>query len=434
MRNSPGATRFNVSALERCAGDPELFAREVWGRRTLVHRTRAARDAVDETRPAAPAAGFADLLTLDAVDHLLSSTALRTPAFRLVRDGSPLPAAGYTKTSSISSVPMTGLADPVRIFREFDAGATIVLQGAHRFSPPIARFCRELELELGHPCQANAYITPPGSKGLALHEDSHDVFVLQAFGRKHWQVRETPAERAAGGREPIDRTLEPGDVLYLPKGTPHAARTQEELSGHLTIGIQATTWRSLVDDVARRLKREASLGLDERLPAGYHRDRGALAPAMRDRLADLARYVDKLDAAELADDSVDRFLTTRSPLVRGQLVDGSRVHEVADATLLRRREATLCELRPRGERLDVLLGDRRLRMPSWVEPAMRALAALPAGGGIRGRDLEADLDAESRVVLLRRLVREGYLEIASDLGGSSGEHAGDGLTSRDGSR
>ena len=435
MRQRPGGTRFDVSALERCVGDPELFARDVWGRRAIVHRAGAEHVAVEETRGAAPEAGFADLLTLDAVDHLLSSTALRTPAFRLVRDGSPLPAAAYTKASSISSVPMTGLADPVRIFREFDAGATIVLQGAHRFWPPIARFCRELELALGHPCQANAYITPPGSKGLALHEDSHDVFVLQAFGRKHWHVRETPAERAAEGGEPIDRTLEPGDVLYLPKGTPHAARTQDVLSGHLTIGIQATTWRSLVDDVAGRLKREASLGLDERLPAGYHRDRGALTAAMRDRLEDLARYVDKLDPAELADAVVDRFLTTRPPLVRGQLVDGSRVHEVADATPLRRREATVCELRPRGEQLDVLLGDRGLRMPSWVKPAMRILAALPAGGRIRGLDLAADLDAESRLVLLRRLVREGYLEFASDAGGSEGEHAGErGLASRDGAR
>ena len=412
MQRLDGAS-VDASALERCVGDPSVFARDIWGRRALVHRPDAADGGVAEGGVAVSRRGFADLLTLDAVDHLLSSTALRTPAFRLVRNGSPLPTSAYTKRASISSVPMTGLADPVRIFREFDAGATIVLQGAHRFWPPIARFCRELELELGHPCQANAYITPPGSKGLALHEDSHDVFVLQAFGRKHWEVRGTPAERGIGGREPIDRVLEPGDALYMPRGTPHAARTQNALSGHLTIGVQATTWRALVDDVAARIKREASLGLDEPLPAGYQRDRRGFGAAVRDRLADIARHIDKLDAAEIADAHIDRFLTTRQPLVRGQLVDLSRAREVQDATRLRRRAPSVCELRLRGERLDVLLGDRRLSMPSWVEPAMRTIATLPPLGGIRGEDLAGHLDPDSRLVLLRRLVREGLLEIAS---------------------
>ena len=47
--------------------------------------------------------------------------------------------------------------------------------------------------------QANAYLTPAGAAGLAPHHDTHDVFVLQVAGAKHWTVRapvvDTPLPR-----------------------------------------------------------------------------------------------------------------------------------------------------------------------------------------------------------------------------------------------
>jgi len=60
----------------------------------------------------------------------------------------------------------------------------------------------------------------------------------------------------------------------------------------------------------------------------------------------------------------------------------------------------------------VLLGDRRLEMPAWVEGAMRRLADLSEDDELTVRDLETDLpDPASRGVLARRLVREGLLTI-----------------------
>jgi bifunctional lysine-specific demethylase and histidyl-hydroxylase NO66 len=69
----------------------------------------------------------------------------------------------------------------------------------------------------------------------------------------------------------------------------------------------------------------------------------------------------------------------------------------------------VCELRARGDRLEVLLGDRRLEMPLWVEPAMRRIAAAER---FRVHNLANALnDPDSRAVLTRRLVREGLLTI-----------------------
>ena len=397
MGNGAGAA--SRGALERCVGDPDEFLRDVWAQRArFLHRED----------------GFGDLLTFEDVDHLLSSSAMRTPAFRLVKDGEPLPASSVTKSARISEMPMTGLADPVKIFREFDHGATIVLQGMHRYWPPLGLFCRDLELSLGHPCQVNAYITPPGSKGLALHEDSHDVFVLQAFGRKHWEVHNAPAEVASGGRRPLDDVLQAGDVLYMPRGTPHAARTQDVLSGHLTIGILATTWRRLVDDALAQLTGDAGSSLDEALPVGYHHDPRAFGRAVQERLADVARRLDKLDGDELAEAAIDRFLTSRHPMISGGLIDLVRARELGDDTVVRRRAGSVCELRSRGDRLTVLLGDRELRMPAWLEPAMRSIAERGPHEDLRPRDLADELDDDGRAVLVRRLIREGLLETVGD--------------------
>jgi hypothetical protein len=80
-----------------------------------------------------------------------------------------------------------------------------------------------------------------------------------------------------------------------------------------------------------------------------------------------------------------------------------------DDTVLRRRPGTVCELRPGGDMLRVLLGDRRLEMPAWLEPAMRRVASHDV---FSVGDLASELsDPGSRLVLARRLVREALLTI-----------------------
>ncbi len=394
---------MTVEALQRCVGDVDRFIDGAWARRPVHY-------------PAADPQAFADLLTLDDVDLMVSSMALRLPTFRLIKDGATLPESSYVKTGRAGSKPMTGLADPPKILRLFDEGATIVLQGMHRFWPPLARFCRELEVALGHPTQVNAYVTPPGSQGLAVHEDSHDVFVLQAFGTKHWEVWDTrspgstltPAEVSADGPPAISAELQPGDVMYMPCRTPHAARTQETLSGHLTVGIPTFTWRELLREPLLEILNAPDF--DEPLPASYHRDREGFSALVNDRLEEIRRRLEKADPVDVAGRSVDRFLTTRPPLLRGGLVALARLASLDDQSVVRRRESSICELSMREGRLTALLGDRVLVMPGWCEPAMLTLVER---GSIRISDLATHLDLEGRLTLVRRLVREGMLEVVS---------------------
>jgi bifunctional lysine-specific demethylase and histidyl-hydroxylase NO66 len=372
--------------LERCVGDPEAFLGTSWGRRASLHR------GADPT-------GFADLLSLVDVDRFVTTTSLRVPFLRLARADEPIPEAAYTRSGRTGSRDVHDMVDPARVTTLFEDGATIVLQGLHRWSEPVTRFCRELELELAHPGQVNAYITPPGAQGLASHADPHDVFVLQAFGTKRWDV-----EPAPGGGDPIDAELDMGDVLYMPRGTPHSATTQRTVSGHLTVGVHVTGWRQVLREVVADLGEDPSLEGD--VPARWIHDPDGFATALAARLQLLAVALrDGVDPYDVVDRRTDAFLSSRAQLMRGALAERASPLEIDDATLLRRRPGAICVLRVRGGTLTVLLGDRRLEMPAWVTPAMRHLVAADE---VRVGDLTPDLpSASSRAVLARRLVREG---------------------------
>lgn len=384
---SPAPAAEQPEALARCVGDVKEFLAEHWGQRPLVRR--GAETGADHT----------DLLDLADVDHLVTSAGLRTPAFRLVKDGTPLASSSYTTTPHIGGVAVTGLADPAKVLAALDDGATLVLQGLHRFHQPLRQLVRGLESALGHPCQVNAYFTPPGARGLAIHTDSHDVFVLQCFGTKRWEIH-------AGVDDVWDLLLEPGDALYMPLGTPHAATAQESLSGHLTVGILTETWR----DVLTAVTKDAMLdpAYDSALPVGWHRDPQLLVEGLRDLLGDLGERLTAVDAAAVARTRAERFFTRRAASLAGGLLDRTRLPDLSEATVIRRRAGAFCETRPDDDRLVVMLGDRRLDMPGWVAPAVERLAS---GDGIRVGDLP--IDAESRLVLVRRLVREGLLEVVS---------------------
>ncbi|GAA2133319.1 cupin domain-containing protein [Nocardioides bigeumensis] len=340
-------------------------------------------------------------LSLDDVDRLLTETAIRTPAIRIAQDGSVLPESSYTRSATLAGRPLTGLVDARKVAALFDGGATVVLQGLHRYWPPLTELVADLEAELGHPCQANAYLTPPGSQGFAVHSDTHDVFVFQTYGTKLWEVH-----TAAGGLEKEEVQLEPGLSLYLPTGTPHSARAQDGASLHVTLGVNQLTWRGLLRRTVDRLVAEVP---DEHLPAGWLDEPALLAEPLVDQLRSLADRLARLAPEAVVDAEAERFLTTRPTRQRGALHDVLGVRDLADHTILRRRPGKPCVVAAASapDRIKLLLGDRVLEAPAWLRPALEDL---------RGRrelapaDLSM-LDEQSRLVLCRRLVREGLLEI-----------------------
>jgi hypothetical protein len=255
---APVADRLDARpALRRLvAGDPQVFARTVWGRAAQLSR----RDDL----PTDPDVG--DLFDADAVDELVSRRGLRTPFVRVAKDGTTMADGAFTAPGGVGA----GIADQAsddKLLHLFAGGSTIVLQALHRVWPPLTDFAQQLAADLGHPVQVNAYVTPPQSRGFDDHYDVHDVFVLQVDGEKRWRIH-TPVHEAplrdqpwtdhraavevAAGTDPlIDVVLRPGDCLYLPRGYLHAATALGGVSTHLTFGVHTWTRHHLAEELVR---------------------------------------------------------------------------------------------------------------------------------------------------------------------------------------
>lgn len=393
MRDEP------AGGLGRCVGATEPFLADAFTRGPHLSHGRD----VD------------GLMPLEEVDRLLTASGLRRPAVRVVRDGEVVDPSTWTRRARTGGTWMDDLVHPGRVMEFFAGGATIVLQSLHRWWPPVSALCRELEVDLGHAVQANAYLTPPGSAGFDPHHDTHDVFVLQLYGAKDWVVREPVVEAPLArhrsdhdeaARQPVrfETRLEPGDCLYLPRGFVHSARTESGTSLHLTIGILATT----AHDVLRRLVSAAANDPRFRrtMPAGFGTDPAVAEAAVKEVLADWAAWVAEVDAEPVAVAAVERFHRGRRPLLDGQLLEVATLDALTDDDHVRLRPGTVWRLQPDGDRLVVTMGDRDLRLPAALGPA---LTRLLDGTPHRVADLADLMDLPSRMVLVRRLIREGLL-------------------------
>ena len=354
---------------------------------------------------------FDDLLTSQEIEQRATSGALRHPAFRVVKESEKLTRADYAEDIPWSSGPFSGTARTERVAAEFENGATIVLQALHLNHPPLAVFCRHLERELGHPTQANAYYTPPTAQGFKVHHDTHDVFCLQVEGEKRWLVyppvlplplknQKYSAELGEPGEPVLDVTMRAGDTLYLPRGWLHQAMTSDTASLHLTVGVNVATWadavRAALDEAARE---------EVELRRGVHGD--GVAP---DGLLDLL-------AVRLTPDAVisrqrSSFVESRRPVREDAFEQVRALPELEVDTALRRRETVIADLVVDDEGASLVFEGKRVHFPARIADELAFLLAVD--GPFRLADIPGPLDEQGRLVLGRKLVREGFLRITPD--------------------
>lgn len=391
----PDPVADGLSALRRCVGDAAGFEC-AWGARPLH---------VPRSDPAA----FADIFGMDAADELVSS-AVRTPVVRMVENGTPLAPTRYCTATRLGGRHLDDVVDPAKVAARLNEGVTLVLQSLHRVWPTVADFVGALQDEIGHPVQANAYLTPPAAAGLAPHADAHDVIVLQLAGTKSWTVDGL-------GTLPVAV----GDSMYLPAGVTHSAQTGDDFSLHLTLGIIRVTQRDLIERALATAD-----GLDAPVPVGFRSGSpAALRHTASEALGAAMRQLEEIDLDELAEREQRRRLAP--PMIRGRVSSMMRSSSITGATVVR-WVAPQPRVRPAaaddqagstswmpvevwpvddGGRVDVHVGGRVLTMPG---AAIGALADLACAGRRRVDDLPG-LDAPSRVVVVRRLVQESVCVI-----------------------
>jgi len=346
---------------------------------------------------------FDGLLSIDAVDRLVTSVDLREGQLDLADASRRLMRSDYMDTS--------GYVDRGAVADHHRAGATIILQQAHQLEPPLGRFCRGLEHVFSCHVQTNLYLTPPNAQGFKTHYDNHCVFVIQVAGEKAWRLYEKPVDTPFRGEEfelgkfesgelKQEFVLKAGDCAYVPRGLMHDAMTSgTEPSLHITVGLITRTWADLmleaVSEVALRTP-----ALRKSLPAGYARadfDRGAA----RRKLGELAQIVARevqLDPA--LDLLADNFIRSRAAENRHAISEAAR--PVLPTERFRLQRHTPHRIAEDGDKLALIAPGGDLDFPPDRRPALeRALSG--------AEFTPADLPGENTEAFTARLLAYGLI-------------------------
>ncbi|MEM7444349.1 MAG: cupin domain-containing protein [Pseudomonadota bacterium] len=377
----------------------EQFLEQYWERDVLV----VERNAPDF---------LSRFLPLDEIDRVITTLTLHNDAISLVNAKQRIMAEEYCFPS--------GMVDPARLYGFFADGATIIMPQLHLRVAPLADLVRAMEAELGHRFQTNIYVTPPGeSQGFRPHFDNHDVFVLQVAGSKKWKIYDTPitlpdrninftSEGYDLGEVTQEFTLRAGETAYVPRGIVHDAVSTDEMSVHITLGALVQTWadafKTAVDAMNLRVPE-----FRESLPIGYHKQ-GADRSAAREKARALVEtFVEAFDADALLDDYAQELLESRHGLLRGQLAQIQALESITVDSRASARPNLIYEITSDDEGVSLYCYGQELRFPSH---AMDPLVAALSTDAYRVSDLPDTVDDDGKCVLVKRLVREGLVQLA----------------------
>lgn len=384
--------------------DPQRFKDEYWEKQPLLI-SRGSQNY------------YEGLLSLRDVDRILSASSIRPPEIRVLREGRDIPLGSHGGE---------GMAGPARmlesLYMEYRGGATIVLQFLHERWEPLARLCRTLAGEFSAAFQTNVYLTPAAEKGLGTHYDTHDVFVLQTEGSKHWRIYEpSPISLPLGGqafdrdtmtpgRLVMEFDLLPGDFVYIPRGWMHDAVSRDSSSLHLTIGANTITWASVILRAVESVI-ESDSRFRESLPPGFALQKRARQAAETKLSNLLAGIVQQIEPASCISAAVDEAWAAEPPVLTGHLIDLDRLSRVTLQMRVRRRPHVRLALGVNGSAASLYFHGKTIQLPPHTEADLRFICA---SDEFSAGDLPGGLDDDGKLTLVTSLIREGLLTICPD--------------------
>jgi ribosomal protein L16 Arg81 hydroxylase len=144
-------------------------------------------------------------------------------------------------------------ADPAKVQLFLRMGASMVGDHVEDIDPAVRQVAAMLSDQFAATAGANVYCSFQDVRAFNSHCDLHEVFAVQLEGEKVWQIYENRAEapvealQGENAQAMIDRAkgkvmmtvrMQPGDLLYIPRGYFHDALASSSASLHLTFGIR----------------------------------------------------------------------------------------------------------------------------------------------------------------------------------------------------
>lgn len=372
---------------------PAAFFEDHWDKRPLVVPGVAGR--------------FARLFGSRDLPSLLRIQRPKPPEGMLVIKGSEHYARRWTEADGKPKLDQVHAA-----WRE---GYTLVVNKLDELWQPVADFAAGLEEALHHSVAINLYFTPPRSQGFVPHYDVMDVFILQIEGAKAWEVREPVLEAPLEDEQravptdalppvAVQAELEAGDVLYIPRGFVHSARTSAAASLHLTVGVHPVTWIDLLAAAARCARSDKRFR--KSLPPAFYADPSRMAATFGDLLRELPALAGVGDALR---EHAERTIVAKP---RSAAVEFAPARDVDGGTRLARPPGVVCYVTEADQYAMIQYTGGKIVGPPKIALALRYIAE--RGEPFTVGSLPGELNDNEKLVLARRLVREGLLMVSPE--------------------
>jgi bifunctional lysine-specific demethylase and histidyl-hydroxylase MINA len=216
---------------------------------------------------------FAEVMTWAKLGDLLSQATIWSQgSLLLVLDKKSIAAASYCASAPGRDGGQVMRPDPGKVQEYLRRGATLIANDVDHLNAGMTAFAHAMEQALGGKVQGNLYLSSRRRQGFAAHFDTHDVYAVHVEGTKTWHVYEGRAVDPIAhpmfksyGQEHHDRAkgellmdvhMEPGDLLYLPRGQYHDAIAEEGGAVHIAFGITYPIGLDVVSMLFERMMHE----------------------------------------------------------------------------------------------------------------------------------------------------------------------------------
>jgi ribosomal protein L16 Arg81 hydroxylase len=368
------------------------------------------------------------ILTLNDLSYVLSNQRLRKDECKVSKEGKILPPSLYQCDYSMRVMEreVNDIVDTNKLLSLYTQGATLVFSEFNSRWYPVQQLKQEIEQAFKATVLTNVFLTNARAQGFSVHYDSHDVILLQLSGTKHWTIYSSPIElplkSQAFGRylsqEEATKTvsklfeidLEAGDVMYLPRGYMHEAKTLDQPSLHLTLGIHPKLAADYLVD-AMTMAGHYSPDLRRALTTEFYHG------STDDKRAKLTQWLN-LAMESLPDEVLEKICSEYSKRVTGltafctpdQLL---RIHAARipdDKTRLVSDQIADVQLDEYAGLLSIHRGEKKLAVfPSSYRPSVEYILNHK---DYSLQDIPGDIGIEAKIHLLEKFQTNGIVAVA----------------------
>ncbi len=357
---------------------------------------------------------YKSLFSIEEVDALLDSNNLTSEHVKVVKNQEYLTRNRYEHLDK--SIYLN------QLYSHYSDGYTIVMNEMDLFWNPLKSLCRSISNSTSCPTNAKMFFSPKDSQGLFPHFDTHDVYILQIHGKKYWTLYDAPVETPMTASQqmvfqkeqlsnPKVKTLEAGDMMYIPRGVPHEAFTSDESSLHITICVYPTQWIDLLTKSIQQLA-HTNLALRKSLPFGYLNNdswTSDLAKNFNTKFQELLK--EETPKATLGHGMIllsEEKRNKQKVSLDGHFRELDKIDKLNLETILRKREGMNCSVQVIGNFCRIIYPGNVIKGPAKIEEAFQFIAS--NNKPFRLNDIPSVSDS-NKVKLAARLIRGGLLRI-----------------------